>query len=592
MVSNIGLVAKRGNDNSMLIVATDLLTAKGMSGVTLELLDYQRQVIHTVKTDGDGMASFDLKKKPFLLVAKHGEERGYLKLDDGNSLPLSRFDDVGGDVVQNGLKGLIYGERGVWRPGDSLFLSFILEDKLKKLPAAYPVTFELYNPQGQLVKKTISGASLNGFYAFRTTTESTAPTGNWTAKVKAGGALFQKTIKIETIMPNRLKIGFDIGTRKYLGTGAAATAALSANWLFGAVGKNLKAKVDVNLNTMTTTFPGFDGYNFDNPTVNFVSQVKTIFEGRLNENGMASVNTNLNDNATAPGVLKANFTTKVFEAGGNFSIDNFSIPYHVFTDYYGIKAPEGEKLSGMLMTGKDHNFAIVNVNREGKLLSGSKTVQVELYKVQWRWWWEQDTQNSFANFTQNEYNKLVQKENVVLQNGKGNWTLRIDEPEWGRYLVLVRDLNGGHVTGKSVYVDWPGWAQREQSANPTEASMLSFTANKTKFKVGEDITLTIPTGENGRALISIENGSRVLKTYWTDTKKGQTQFKFKAEKNMAPNVFANITLLQPHAQTVNDLPIRMYGAIPLIIEDPETILKPVIKMADKIKPETENTITV
>ncbi len=52
---------------------------------------------------------------------------------------------------------------------------------------------------------------------------------------------------------------------------------------------------------------------------------------------------------------------------------------------------------------------------------------------------------------------------------------------------------------------------------------------------------------------------------------------------MAPNVFANITLLQAHAQTVNDLPIRMYGAIPLLIEDPQTILKPMIKMADKIE---------
>lgn len=591
LVSNIGLVAKRGNDNSMLIVATDLLTTKGLKGVTLELLDYQRQIIHTVKTDADGMATFELKRKPFLLVAKNGDERGYLKLDDGNSLPLSRF-DVGGDLVQNGLKGLIYGERGVWRPGDSLFLSFILEDKLKKLPPSYPVTFELYNPQGQLFKKVISAAALNGFYAFHTATESTSPTGNWLAKVKAGGAVFQKTIKIETIMPNRLKIGFDIGSRKYLGTGAASPAVLSANWLFGATGKNLKAKVDVNLNTMKTTFKGFDGYNFDNPTVNFVSQVKTIFEGRLNEDGKAQVNTSLNENATAPGVLKANFTTKVFEAGGNFSIDNFSIPYHVFTNYYGIKAPEGEKLSGMLVTGKDHKFDLVNVNRDGQLISGSKQVTVELYKIQWRWWWEQDNEYSFANFTQNEYNKLVKKENVTLQNGKGSWNLRINEPEWGRYLVLVRDLNGGHVTGKAVYVDWPGWAQREQSANPTEASMLSFTANKTKFQVGEDIVLTIPTGKDGRAMISIENGSRVLKTFWTDTKAGQTQFKFKAEKDMAPNVFANITLLQPHAQTVNDLPIRMYGAIPLIVEDPETILKPVIKMADKIKPETENTITV
>lgn len=591
LVSNIGLVAKRGDDNSMLIVATDLLTTKGLSGTTLELLDYQRQVIFTTKTDADGMATFDLKRKPFLLIAKNGEERGYLKLDDGNSLPLSRF-DVGGDAVQNGLKGLIYGERGVWRPGDSLYLSFILEDKLKKLPPSYPVTFELYNPQGQLVKKSISATSLNGFYSFRTNTESTAPTGNWLAKVKAGGATFQKSIKIETVMPNRLKINFDIGSRKYLGTGMTAAATLSANWLFGAAGKNLKAKVDVNLNTMTTTFKGFEGYSFDNPTVKFESQLKTVFEGRLNENGQVAVNTSLNENATAPGMLKANFTTKVFEAGGNFSIDNFSIPYHVFNNYYGIRAPQGEKLSGMLVTGKIHQFDVVNVNRDGQLISGTKTVTVELYKVQWRWWWEQDDQNSFANFTQNQYNKLVKKEYLTLKNGRGKWSMEIDEPEWGRYLVLVRDPDGGHVTGKSIYIDWPGWAQREQSTNPTEASMLSFTANKTKFKVGEDIVLTIPTGKDGRALISIENGSRVLKTFWTDTHAGQTQFKFKAEKNMAPNVFANVTLLQPHAQTVNDLPIRMYGAIPLLIEDPETILQPVISMPAKIKPETENSITV
>jgi uncharacterized protein YfaS (alpha-2-macroglobulin family) len=591
MASNIGLIAKRGNDNSMLIVATDLLTAKTLSGVTLELLDYQRQVIHTVKTDGDGMASFDLKRKPFLLIAKNGEERGYLKLDDGNSLPLSRF-DVGGDVVQNGLKGFIYGERGVWRPGDSVFLSFVLEDKLKKLPGGYPVTFELYNPQGQLIKRFINGKPLNGFYAFRTATESTAPTGNWMAKVKAGGAIFTKTIKIETIMPNRLKINFDIGSRSYLGSGGPSTATLSAAWLFGSPGKHLKAKVDVNLNTMQTTFKGFEAYTFDNPTIMFQSQIKTIFEGTLSENGSATVNTNLNESNSAPGMLKANFTTKVFEAGGNFSIDNFSIPYHVYQNYYGIKTPEGDKMSGMLLTGQDHKVDVVNVDRNGKFVRGGKTVDVELYKVQWRWWWEQDNENSFANFTQNSYNKLVKKENITLLDGKGSWKFRIDEPEWGRYLILVRDLNGGHVTGKSVYIDWPGWAQREQGSNPTEASMLSFTANKTKFQVGEEVVLTIPSGDGGRALISIENGSKVLKTFWADTKKGQTQFKFKAEKEMAPNVFANVTLLQPHAQTVNDLPIRMYGAIPLLIEDPQTLLKPVIKMADKLRPETESSITV
>jgi uncharacterized protein YfaS (alpha-2-macroglobulin family) len=590
LASNIGLVAKRGNDNSMLVVATDLITAKPLSGITLELLDYQRQILTTQKTDGDGLVSFELKKKPFLLIAKKGDERGYLKLDDGNSLPLSRF-DVAGDVVQNGIKGFIYGERGVWRPGDPIYLSFILEDKLKKLPENYPVTFEFYNPKGQLIKRSVSAQALNGFYTFKTSTESSSPTGNWLVKVKAGGSTFSKTIKVETIMPNRLKINFDLGARTYLGAGTSATT-LSAKWLFGTPAAFLKAKVDVNLNTMETKFKGFDGYTFDNPTLKFESQIKTIFEGTLNAAGSALVNTNISENNMAPGVLKANFTTKIFEPGGNFSIDNFSIPYHIYNSYLGIKTPKGDQFSGMLLTGRSHQIDIVNVNRDGKLIGGSKAVQVEVYKVQWRWWWEQDNQESYANFTQNQFNQLVTKQSVTLNNGKGIYQLRIDEPEWGRYLILVRDENGGHTTGKSVYIDWPGWAQREQSTNPTEAAMLSFTANKQKYNINEEIVLTIPTVANGRALISIENGSKVLKTYWIDTKKGQTQFKFRAEKNMAPNVFANITLLQPHAQTLNDLPIRMYGAIPLTIEDPETLLKPLIKMPSSLKPEVESSITI
>jgi len=113
--------------------------------------------------------------------------------------------------VQNGLKGFLYGERGVWRPGDSIFVTFILEDKLKTLPADHPVEFELYNPSGQLYKKITRTSSVDGFYSFHTATETSSPTGNWSAVVKVGGASFQKNIKVETIMPNRLKIKLDFG---------------------------------------------------------------------------------------------------------------------------------------------------------------------------------------------------------------------------------------------------------------------------------------------------------------------------------------------------------------------------------------------
>ncbi len=588
--SNIGLIAKRGNDNSMVVAVTDIRDAKPLTGVELQLLDYQQQVIFSTKSDGDGFAKFELKRKPYLLIARRDKERGYLKLDDGSSLPLSRF-DVKGEEVQQGIKGFLYGERGVWRPGDSLYLTFILEDKEGKLPPNHPVILELYNPKGQLYKRINQHESLNGFYNFQTLTDPEAPTGSWLAKVKVGGAEFRRNLRIETVKPNRLKVKLDFGDKTALIKDANPRGVLSAAWLFGATAQSLKAKVDVSLSSQASTFPKMEGYHFDDPVKRFSTESKTIFDGALSDNGTANVTADIPVGEKAPGMLKANFEVKVFEPGGDFSIDHFSMPYHVFDSYVGVRAPEGDRLTGMLPTDKTHEVSIVNIDPNGQLIGGTRDVEVEFYKVRWRWWWD-ESDNYYSNFTEDNYNQLLQKKTVTLHNGKGTWPMLIRQPEWGRYLIRVKDLKSGHVTGQSVYIDWPAYAERLQKENPAEAAMLVFTSNKTKYTVGEDVVLTIPSSEGGRGLVSIESGSKVLKTYWIETQKGQTVYRFKAEKEMAPNIYVNVSLLQPHAQTANDLPIRMYGTIPVLVEDPNTILKPQINLPATLRPETNASITV
>src|ERR1043165_1136354 len=184
---------------------------------------------------------------------------------------LSAF-DVSGEQVQKGIKGFIYGERGVWRPGDTLFLSFMLEDKQNTLPKNHPVQFELLNPQGQVFRKITKTVGLNGFYNFTTTTEKSSPTGNWTARVKVGGAWFTKNIKIETIMPNRLKIKLDFPGDKLSVAHKDDKGTLEVTWLHGAIAKNLNAKVEVTLSEMGTTFKKYEDYNFDDAARNFTSE--------------------------------------------------------------------------------------------------------------------------------------------------------------------------------------------------------------------------------------------------------------------------------------------------------------------------------
>ncbi len=588
LASDLGLIAKRGTDGSMNFVITNLVTTKPVSGASIDIYDFQLQLLKTMTTNSDGMCAMVFKKKPFIMVAKSGSQRGYLKFEDGASLSLSAF-DVSGEEVQKGIKGFIYGERGVWRPGDTLFLSFILEDKLNTLPKNHPVEFELLNPQGQLYKKMVKTSGLNGFYSFPVTTDKTSPTGNWTANVRVGGAMFSKDIKIETIMPNRLKINLDFKTDKLLVTNKEVAGKLEVKWLAGAVAKNLNAKVEVTLSQMNTTFKKYEEYDFDDPARSYASDAQTIFDNNTDDKGIAMIKPNINVKTAAPGMLRASFKVRVFEQGGAFSVDQFSIPYSPYTSYVGIKAPEGNKFTGMLVTDTNHIVKVATVDGDGKPVS-RKNLKVQIYKVSWRWWWD-SYDGDLANYVGNTSRQIYQEMETSTTNGKGQFILRVNRPDWGRFYIRVTDPESGHSTGQTVYIDWPAWAGSSPKGNEG-ATLLSFTSDKKNFNVGEDVKLTIPSSAEGRALISIESGSKVIRSFWAETTKGQTNYSFKVTPDMTPNVYVNVTLVQPHAQTVNDLPIRLYGVIPISVEDPGTHLFPVITTPEKWSPETKSSLTV
>lgn len=583
LASDLGIIAKAGSAKTLSFAVTDLRTANPLPGIAIEVYDFQQQLITTVKTNNNGIAEVEVTRKPFLLIAKNGRQRGYLKLDEGSSLSLSKF-DVSGQPVQKGLKGFIYGERGVWRPGDSLFLVFMLEDKEKTLPINHPVTMDLVNPQGQIVKRHTLSGGLNGFYNFSTATDNNAPTGNWTANIRVGGAVFSKNLRVETIKPNRLKLNLNFGADMLSVSKPEQEGLLSVKWLHGATARHLRATVAVTLTQVATSFEKFKEYVFDDPVKNFSSEEQVIFDGKINEKGEAKIKPGLTVHDAAPGMLKASFVNRVFEEGGDYSIDRFTIPYSPYESYVGVKVPAGDKNRNMLLTDSVHTVHFVSLTPEGKILPKRK-LMIEIYKVQWRWWWE--SANYHGYYAGNYNNKLFFRDTVATDNqGNGKFNFKIEYPEWGRFMVRVKDLKSGHSAGNTVYIDWPGWASRPSQDNEG-ANILTFTCDKEKYNTGEIATLTIPTGAQGRALVSIESGKKVLQMHWVEAKKGETVFQFKITPEMAPNVYAHVTLLQPHSQTANDLPIRMYGVIPVFVEDPNTKLFPELTMPEVLAPEQD-----
>ncbi len=587
-VSDLGLTAKRGHDGSLFLAVTDLHTAQPVSGIDIELLSYQLQPITKTRTEGDGTVTVEgLRETPFLAVATGQGRRGYLRMADGNALSLSRF-DVAGVEAQKGLKGYIYGERGVWRPGDSLYLNFVLEDKTGRLPQGHPVVFELRDPGGSLQYRSVQTAGVNGVYPCYCNTRSDAKTGNWNAKVMVGGAIFTKSVKVETVKPNRLKMQLNFGPRTFLTAkdfaigeeGKGISGTLKVNWLTGATAQNLKAKVEMQVRAVKTEFKGYNGYTFDDPSRNFYSDPEVLFDESLDQNGQASVPLKIGEVSAAPGKLIANFKVRAFEAGGDFSTDNFALDVLPYDRFVGVYIPTDKWGSKTLdRNGSKVNFAVLN--NQGKPVPNHK-VTVALYRVDWRWWWDDDARSGIGQFNSTELNDAIDHAELTTDSrGQATWTVK--PSGWGRYMVRIADTEEGHTAGDFFWSGQP--EQLDDIASRNAAAMLPFTVEKEKYNVGDEVVLKVPASENGRILLTLETGTRVARHMWFDAVAGDNLLKFKAEKDMAPTVYAHISLIQPHAQTKNDLPIRMYGVMPVNVENSETRLQAQLDMPDQLRPD-------
>jgi alpha-2-macroglobulin len=580
LVSDLGVIAQVDANGLVTAAVTSLLSAQPVKDALVTVYDFQQRVIAQGRTDGNGFSSLRLQEAGYLLVAETKDDKGFLKLQGASNLPVSHF-DVAGQAVQQGVKGFIYGERGVWRPGDPIYLTFILKDANKVLPPEHPVVLRFYDPSGKLVKTMAKDEGVGDFYHFALKTGQDDPTGTYSAKVSVGGISFSKDVPVEAIKPNRLKIdaGFGEGVTE-LGT-EPARARISAVWLHGAVAGDMKTEVSVRFASTPTTFPGYKDYAFDDPVRTFKSESVDVYSGDLDSRGNAEFTVNLNAGAVSPGKLAATFRTRVYEPGGNINADSFSIPFNPYPRYAGLSIPDADKERGWLDVEQPHAVKIALLDTAGKGVDGS--VDVDVYEIGWRWWWDMED-DDIADYLGTKNYRLVQSERVKVAKGAAEWTLKFKERQWGRFLIRVKDKADGHMTGRIVYMRWPGWYYSSPEEGGDSASMLVFSADKPSYSVSETAKITIPTADKGRALLSIENNGKLLSTEWIEAKAGQTVYDLKITPAMSPNVYVHVSMVQPHGQTVNDRPIRMFGIIPLLVDDPGTRLSPVVSTADTYEP--------
>lgn len=583
VASDLGLIVKRSDDHSVSAAVTDIITARPAAGVTVTAFNYQMQETGRGVTDENGFTSFTTKNTPFIVTATDGRSTTYLKTGAGHEISTSNF-EVSGKKMTDGIKEFIYGERGVWRPGDDIHLTLILDDRKRKLPANHPVVMELYNPSEQLYARQTLTTGTDGFYVFHIPTEESVPTGLWEARFKVGNEVFKHPVRIETIKPNRLKIA--IQAPDVMEANVKTPVGIDAHWLAGPAAKGLQASAELALYTDPAPFEKFRNFIFSNPLVDFETSEKALFKGVLDSIGHISRECTVGTDINAPGMLRANITAKVAEPGGDASIVSRQVRFSPFGVYVGINLGNRTFLTDTTVT-----LPVVAVNRDGVRMK-TRDLDYKIYRLRRDSWWEGQS-GMLGRYVQSSSAEIVSSGSVTAVDGLARVPFRVDGDDWGSFLVMVRDRRGGHATGGVVTAEPADWYGRAGKDNTVAGSQLSFTLDKRQYEAGETASVYFPKCDGGRVLLSIENGSGIIRRQWVQlSATGDTQYQLKVDRSMAPNFYVTATLLRPHRATDMETPIRLFGVQGAEVIDRSSILHPVIDMAEELHPGKPFTIKV
>lgn len=587
--SDIGLIVKSNTNKKIEVAVTNLITTKSIQDAEVQLLNFQLQQIASAKTDANGFASLTFSDKPWLVRAKVQDQEGYVILNQYSALPLSSF-NVAGASVKQGIKAFLYTERGVWRPGDSLFVGLIVENNENQLPKNHPVLFELINSRQQTIQKTTLTESLNGVFVFRTKTQTDAPTGIYTVQAKVGGQVFTKKLKIETVKPNRLKIAMTFKDDFISVSSPFLKANLQSNWLHGAPASNLEFTIMANYKNAPFKLEKYPTFSFFDETLLSQTNSATLVSGDLDENGSFEINKKIEGLNQSPSRVQIDLSAIVYEKSGDFSTMAFSTFYHPFSQYIGVDVPKGDKRD-ILLTDKKHAISMIVVDQKGNPIPNTD-VSYSVFKLEWRWWFEQNEENLSSYFERKRLSPISTGSAKTDTNGKAEGFLEIKYPEWGRYLIKAKDEVSGHTATKVVYVDWPGWAGRSRDGGNKGANIIPVRMESETYKVGDLASVLVPAAVGSRVLFSIEKSDKVLFQQWVDGKGDETKFSFKVDEKMTPNIFVHVHSISPFDNQTNDLPIRQYGVQKVAVFNPNAVLFPQLETSSHFEPNAVETLKI
>lgn len=576
--SNIALSAQ--NLNKQLVVhARDFSKNEALENVKIELVSKQNQILQSQNTDSNGDAKFQIQEDDEILYILASKENQISVLRFSNPLSTDGY-DVEGDQNHEMIKAFIYTDRGVYRAGDSVHLSVVARENTN--PLKHPINFTLINPKNQKIIENQILKSQNDIYYTQINLDKNAINGLYRANFNIAGVEFSKDILVQSVVPNRIKVELNADENRSLDDGNL-NYELSSKYLFGALASNLKYQSVVYFSPKNYHNSKYKDYIFTNPSSLIIS-ASADDKGNLDEKGRVQSSVEIPENIlNSQGYnFNARIVSEVFEKGGRSVKAVKDVNLNRYDYFVGMKALANSYVS----EGETIDFYAIVSDLKEKLVSG-KTLEYRIYQNDYYWWWDYDSYDEFLRSIKQDTNtKLIEKGELTSSSEPMKFSFNTSN-YYGQMFIELIDKESEVSTGQSFYVS--SWGEPSYA---DVVSSLKIKSDKNKYKIGQSAKIEFESVAGAKALITLSSNSKIIDRFVMDTQDKSTSIELAMKKEYAPNIYVSVSLFQDYNKIDNDRALRLFGVIPLYVEDENTKLDLELKTPDKILPNSDFEIEI
>ncbi|MHB8878114.1 MAG: MG2 domain-containing protein, partial [Myxococcaceae bacterium] len=520
-VTDLAVHLKVGPKSSLAWV-TRLSTGEPVSGAEVKAYSEAGVELWTGTSDKDGFADVPGTVELNLPPAVYDWEHPYLMVAATLGEDLAVTADIwasgvepyefgltqGWEGAQPRSSGFVFTDRGIYRPGDKVFLKgvarFLEVGQLKSPEAGSKLRVEVTDSRGEKVKAQDVTVTRYGTFSAEVDLPKESPTGYFRVEAtgQAPGGPFELagSFRVEEYRAPQFRVDVEL-LKKSLVAGEALEGTVFARYLFGGAMANARAKWSA-LREITTFEPeNGKGFTFGQETWWWDDNEPTpgsgFFgsgEGQLDAKGALAVKAGVTE---APGEKPYRYTleAEVEDVNRQSVAGRAEVTVHPASYYVGLRAP-----AGFMQEGFEYGLETLVLDTAGKRVAG-RTVDVAISSRTWKSVKKKDATGGFSTVSEPVETQVA---TCSLDSADGPVPCKFKPASAGFYIVRAQvadDQKRKHSASIGLYATGAGFVAWQRN----DTDRIDLLADKTSYDVGEvaHVLVKSPYPE-AKALLTVE----------------------------------------------------------------------------------------